>query len=67
MPAAASASKSCISPPLKGRPSADALKELERCANAQFDGSIVEIFVQTMRQLPNPIIEVAAVAPTPHS
>jgi diguanylate cyclase (GGDEF)-like protein/putative nucleotidyltransferase with HDIG domain len=51
----------------KGRPSADALKELERCANAQFDGSIVEIFVQTMRQLPNPIIEVAAVAPTPHS
>ncbi len=51
----------------KGRPSVDALKELERCANAQFDASIVEIFVQTMRQLPNPIIEVAAVAPTPHS
>ena len=52
----------------KGRSSADALKELERCANAQFDCSIVEIFVRTMRQLPNPIIEVAAVvAPTPHS
>ena len=28
----------------KARPSADALKELERCANAQFDGSIVEHF-----------------------
>jgi HD-GYP domain-containing protein (c-di-GMP phosphodiesterase class II) len=45
----------------KGRSSADALKELERCANAQFDATIVEIFVRTMRQLPNPIIEVATV------
>jgi putative nucleotidyltransferase with HDIG domain len=44
----------------KGRPAADALAELERCANAQFDGAIVELFVRTMRQLPNPIIEVAA-------
>jgi diguanylate cyclase (GGDEF)-like protein/putative nucleotidyltransferase with HDIG domain len=44
----------------KGRPAADALSELERCANAQFDGAIVELFVRTMRQLPNPIIEVAA-------
>ena len=51
----------------KGRPSSDALKELERCADAQFDASIVEVFVRTMRQLPNPIIEAAAVAPTPHS
>ncbi len=51
----------------KGRPSADALKELERCANAQFDANIVEAFVRTMRQLPNPIIEVATVAPAPHS
>lgn len=42
----------------KGRSSADALAELERCANAQFDAKIVEIFVHTMRQLPNPIIEV---------
>jgi HD-GYP domain-containing protein (c-di-GMP phosphodiesterase class II) len=50
----------------KGRPSADALKELERCANAQFDAAIVEVFVRTMREMPNPIIEVAAlVAPTP--
>jgi diguanylate cyclase (GGDEF)-like protein/putative nucleotidyltransferase with HDIG domain len=44
----------------KGRPSAEALAELERCANAQFDGAIVQIFVRTMRQLPNPIIEVAS-------
>jgi putative nucleotidyltransferase with HDIG domain len=43
----------------KGRPSAEALSELERCANAQFDGAIVKLFVRTMRQLPNPIIEVA--------
>ena len=48
----------------KGRLAAEALAELERCANAQFDASIVEIFVRTMRQLPNPIIEVAT-APNP--
>jgi len=48
----------------KGRPAMDALAELERCANAQFDGALVELFVRTMRQLPNPIIEVAtAVGP----
>jgi diguanylate cyclase (GGDEF)-like protein/putative nucleotidyltransferase with HDIG domain len=51
----------------KGRSSSDALKELERCANAQFDATIVEVFVRTMRQLPNPIIEVAAVAPAHHA
>ncbi len=49
----------------KGRPSSDALKELERCANAQFDANIVEVFVRTMRQLPNPIIEIATVVPAP--
>src|ERR1700691_2373016 len=47
----------------KGRTSLEALAELERCANAQFDGSIVEVFVRTMRQLPNPIIEVATTGP----
>lgn len=48
----------------KGRPAAEALAELERCANAQFDGKIVNLFVRTMRQLPNPLIEIAAtVAP----
>jgi diguanylate cyclase (GGDEF)-like protein/putative nucleotidyltransferase with HDIG domain len=44
----------------KGRTAAQALAELERCAAAQFDPAIVEIFVRTMRQLPNPIIEVAS-------
>jgi diguanylate cyclase (GGDEF)-like protein/putative nucleotidyltransferase with HDIG domain len=44
----------------KARNATDALSELERCANAQFDGAIVEVFVRTMRALPNPIIEVAA-------
>ena len=46
----------------KARSAAEALAELERCANAQFDGKIVELFVRTMRQLPNPIIEVASVS-----
>ena len=44
----------------KGRTVPTALSELERCANAQFDGRIVEVFVRAMRQLPNPIIEVAS-------
>jgi diguanylate cyclase (GGDEF)-like protein/putative nucleotidyltransferase with HDIG domain len=44
----------------KARKAGDALAELERCANAQFDGAIVEIFVRTLRALPNPVIEVAA-------
>jgi diguanylate cyclase (GGDEF)-like protein/putative nucleotidyltransferase with HDIG domain len=43
----------------KARAAEDALNELVRCANAQFDGRIVELFVNTMRQLPNPVIEVA--------
>jgi diguanylate cyclase (GGDEF)-like protein/putative nucleotidyltransferase with HDIG domain len=47
----------------KGRTSTDALSELERCANAQFDGAIVALFVRTMRSLPNPIIEVASASP----
>jgi HD-GYP domain-containing protein (c-di-GMP phosphodiesterase class II) len=44
----------------KARAATEALAELERCSNAQFDGRIVELFVRTMRQLPNPIIEVAS-------
>src|SRR3989442_1619928 len=44
----------------KARSSADALAELERCANAQFDGELVAIFVKTLRQLPNPIVESAS-------
>jgi putative nucleotidyltransferase with HDIG domain len=46
----------------KARAASEALAELERCANAQFDGKIVEAFVRKMRQLPNPIIEVASVS-----
>jgi diguanylate cyclase (GGDEF)-like protein/putative nucleotidyltransferase with HDIG domain len=49
----------------KARTATDALAELERCANAQFDGAIVELFVRTMRAMPNPIIEVAASAASP--
>ncbi len=44
----------------KARMAGDALSELERCANAQFDRNIVELFVRSMRQLPNPVIEVAS-------
>ena len=44
----------------KGRPAVEALAELERCANTQFDPVLVEAFVRAMRQLPNPIIEVAS-------
>ncbi|MGA2483141.1 MAG: diguanylate cyclase [Candidatus Acidiferrales bacterium] len=41
----------------KARTPAEALAELERCANAQFDSEIITIFVRAMRQLPHPIIE----------
>jgi len=41
----------------KSRSSAEALAELERCANAQFDGELISIFVRTLRQLPNPLVE----------
>ena len=51
----------------KGRAAVDALAELERCSNAQFDGRIVEVFVRTMRQLPNPIIEVASLSSSRNS
>jgi len=44
----------------KGRTAEQALAELERCANTQFDPRLVEAFVSAMRQLPNPIIEVAS-------
>ena len=45
----------------KARAAAEALAELERCANAQFDGNVVAAFVRTMKAMPNPIIEVASV------
>lgn len=43
----------------KARSSAEALAELERCANAQFDGELITVFVRTLRQLPNPLVEPA--------
>jgi diguanylate cyclase (GGDEF)-like protein/putative nucleotidyltransferase with HDIG domain len=43
----------------KGRTAEQALSEMERCAGTQFDPELVEAFVRAMRQLPNPIIEVA--------
>jgi diguanylate cyclase (GGDEF)-like protein/putative nucleotidyltransferase with HDIG domain len=51
----------------KGRTAEDALAELERCANAQFDARIVEAFVRVMKQQANPIIEVASLTQAPHS
>jgi len=42
----------------KGRTADEALAEVERCANTQFDPELVAAFVRAMRQLPNPIIEV---------
>ncbi len=44
----------------KGRSAEQALAELERCAHTQFDPQLVATFVRAMRQLPNPIIEVAS-------
>ena len=49
----------------KARAAAEALAELQRCANAQFDAKIVEAFVRAMRKLPNPIIEVATMSRNP--
>ena len=46
----------------KARAAAEALAELERCANAQFDAKVVAAFVRTMKSMPNPIIEVASIA-----
>ena len=42
----------------KGRTAEEALAEVERCANTQFDPELVAAFLRAMRQLPNPIIEV---------
>ena len=40
----------------KARTPEDALQELERCGNAQFDPELVRVFVARLRELPNPII-----------
>jgi diguanylate cyclase (GGDEF)-like protein/putative nucleotidyltransferase with HDIG domain len=44
----------------KGRTADQALSELERCAGTQFDPRLIAAFVRAMRQLPNPIIEIAS-------
>jgi diguanylate cyclase (GGDEF)-like protein len=44
----------------KGRTAEEALAEVERCANTQFDPELVATFLRAMRQLPNPIIEVTS-------
>jgi diguanylate cyclase (GGDEF)-like protein/putative nucleotidyltransferase with HDIG domain len=44
----------------KGRTAEEALSELERCANSQFDPELIAAFVRAMRQQPNPIIEVTS-------
>jgi putative nucleotidyltransferase with HDIG domain len=49
----------------KARAAAEAVAELQRCANAQFDAKVVEAFVRAMRKLPNPIIEVATASRNP--
>jgi HD-GYP domain-containing protein (c-di-GMP phosphodiesterase class II) len=46
----------------KARLAEEALTELERCASAQFDEKVVKTFLRTMRQQPNPIIEVASLS-----
>lgn len=40
----------------KARTPDEALLELERCGNAQFDPELVRVFVSRLRELPNPII-----------
>ena len=44
----------------KGRTADQALSELERCSGTQFDPQLIAAFVRAMRQLPNPIIEIAS-------
>src|ERR1700688_2725876 len=44
----------------KGRTADQALAELPRWTAPQFDALLIEAFVRAMRQLPNPIIEIAS-------
>jgi diguanylate cyclase (GGDEF)-like protein/putative nucleotidyltransferase with HDIG domain len=41
-----------------------AFAELQRCASAQFDPDLVQLFVQAMRRRPRPIVEPPAAQPT---
>ncbi len=49
----------------KARSSEEALQELDRCGNAQFDPELVRAFVSRLRELPNPLILNPAVAHEP--
>ena len=40
----------------KARTAEEALQEIERCGNAQFDPESVRLFVSRVRELPNPLI-----------
>jgi HD-GYP domain-containing protein (c-di-GMP phosphodiesterase class II) len=44
----------------RARNAHEALAEIERCSDAQFEARLVSVFVKTMRRLPNPTIEVSA-------
>jgi diguanylate cyclase (GGDEF)-like protein len=39
----------------RGRTSREAMAELDRCGNAQFDPELVRAFVETLRRLPQPL------------
>ncbi len=42
----------------RARSAEEALTELERCAAAQFDPTLISLFVDTIRKFPRPIVEI---------
>ena len=49
----------------KARTAEEAFQELDRCASAQFDPELVRIFINRLRDLPNPLIPNAPLAIEP--
>jgi HD-GYP domain-containing protein (c-di-GMP phosphodiesterase class II) len=49
----------------KGRAPEEAMAELERCAGSQFDAELVQLFVERLRKLPNPLLDAAPVPVVP--
>jgi diguanylate cyclase (GGDEF)-like protein/putative nucleotidyltransferase with HDIG domain len=49
----------------KARTPEEAFLELERCGKAQFDPELVRIFINRLREMPNPLVTNPAVAPEP--
>jgi diguanylate cyclase (GGDEF)-like protein/putative nucleotidyltransferase with HDIG domain len=45
----------------------EAFAELERCSGTQFDPELVRIFIETLRRLPHPVVEVTASQQAPAS